>query len=165
MLTEKLYNAMNEQMMLEFASSNLYKSMASWCESKGFKGSAIFLNAHANEEMEHMEKLFDYINKTGNRAILGTLEAPQAEFGSLREVFEQTFKHEQYITKQIFALADLSLELKDFSTFNFLQWYTAEQHEEEALFHGIIEKFNLIGEEGKGLYMIDKEIGNLLKQN
>ena len=164
MLTEKLYNAMNEQMMLEFASSNLYKSMASWCESKGFKGSARFLNDHANEEMEHMEKLFAYINKTGNRAIIGEIKAPKSEFGTVREVFEETYKHEQFITKQIFALADLSLELKDYSTFSFLQWYTAEQHEEEALFHGIIEKFDIIGDQGRGLFMIDREIGNLIQK-
>lgn len=164
MLTKELYIAMNDQMMLEFASANLYKSMASWCEEKGFKGSARFLNDHATEEMEHMEKLFVYINKTGNRAILDTLEAPQSEFSSLREVFEQTFKHEQFITKKIFALADLSLELKDFSTFSFLQWYTAEQHEEEALFHEIIEKFDIIGEEGRGTFMIDKEIGSLVRR-
>lgn len=164
MLTEKLYNAMNEQMMLEFASSNLYKSMGAWCQSKGFAGAARFLNAHAEEEMEHMEKLFAYINKTGNRAIIGELEAPRVEFKSLREVFEQTFRHEQYITKQIFALADLSLELKDFSTFSFLQWYTAEQHEEEALFHEILEKFDIIGDEGRGLFMIDREIGNLVQR-
>lgn len=163
MLTEKLHKAMNAQMMLEFASSNLYKSMASWCESKGFKGSARFLNDHSTEEMEHMEKLFVYINKTGNRAIIEALKAPKSEFESLREVFEETYKHEKYITKQIFSLADLSLELKDYSTFSFLQWYTAEQHEEEALFHEIIEKFDIIGEQGRGLFVIDKEIGNLIQ--
>ena len=144
MLTEKLYKAMNEQMMLEFSSSNLYKSMSSWCQSKGFTGAASFLNDHAREEMEHMEKLFSYINETGSHAIIGNIEAPAYEFSSLRDVFEKTFQHEQFITKQIFSLADLSLELKDFSTFSFLQWYTAEQHEEEALFKGIIEKFDII---------------------
>ena len=164
MLAEKLYNAMNEQMMLEFASSNLYKSMSSWCQSQGFTGAARFLNEHSREEMEHMEKLFGYINETGSHAIIGSIEAPENTFSSLREVFEKTFEHEQFITKQIFALAALSLELQDFSTFSFLQWYTAEQHEEEALFKGILEKFDIIGEQGRGLFMIDKEIGNLIQR-
>ncbi len=162
MLTKELYTAMNNQMMLEFSSANLYKSMASWCQSKGLTGSARFLNDHAKEEMIHMEKLFSYINETGSQAIIGAIEAPKNEFSSLREVFEKTFEHEQFITQKIFALADLSLELKDFSTFSFLQWYTAEQHEEEALFKSIIEKFDIIGDEGRGLFMIDREIGNLI---
>jgi len=164
MLTEKLYKKMNEQMMLEFESANLYKSMSAWCQSKGYTGAAIFLNQHASEEMEHMEKLFRYINETGSQAILGELKAPQSDFASLKEVFEKTYKHEQFITQKIFALADLALESKDFSTFAFLQWYTAEQHEEETLFKGIIEKFDIIGTEGRGLFMVDREIGNLIQR-
>lgn len=164
MLQETLYQRMNEQMMLEFESANLYKSMSTWCQKSGFNGSAKFLNAHAMEEMEHMEKLFAYINETGSQAIIGALKAPQYEFKSLEEIFKKTYEHEQYITQKIFALADFALESKDFSTFGFLQWYTAEQHEEEALFSNILEKFKIIGTQGRGLFMIDKEIGNLLLQ-
>jgi ferritin len=164
MLTEELYSKMNEQMMLEFESANIYKSMSAWCHAKGFNGAARFLNQHASEEMEHMEKLFRYINETGRQAIIAELKAPEASFSSLKEVFEKTYKHEQYITQKIFALADLALESKDFSTFGFLQWYTTEQHEEEALFKGIIEKFEIIGTEGRGLFMVDREIGNLVQQ-
>jgi len=54
---------------------------------------------------------------------------------------------------------DLFFEQKDFSTFNFLQWYVAEQHEEEHLFQSLIDKVNLITEEGQGKFWIDKEIG------
>ena len=164
MLTKELYSKMNDQMMLEFESANIYKAMSAWCQAQGYSGAARFLNRHAAEEMEHMERLFTYINETGSQAVLGDLKAPESTFSSLKEVFEKTYEHEQYITQKIFALADLALELKDFSTFNFLQWYTAEQHEEEALFKGILEKFEIIRTEGRGLYMIDKEIGNLVRQ-
>jgi len=164
MLSKKMYEKMNNQMMLEFESSNLYKSMASWCQSQGYSGAAAFLNAHASEEMAHMDKLFTYINETGKQATIKAMSAPDTEFGSLKEVFEKTFAHEKMITKKIFELAQFSLETQDFSTFSFLQWYTAEQHEEEALFQGILEKFEIIGVEGRGLFMIDREIGNLVKR-
>jgi len=78
-------------------------------------------------------------------------------------VFEKTYKHEQFITSKINELADLTLGEKDFASFNFLQWYVAEQHEEEALFKGILDKMAIIGLDGKGLHMIDREIGNLLR--
>lgn len=134
-----------------------------WCQFKGYTGAARFLSAHAKEETAHAEKLFNYINETGSHAIIGAIEAPSSQFESLRSVFEKIFSHEQMITKKIFSLVELSLELKNFSTFGFLQWYTSEQHEEEALFNGILEKFELIGEEGRGLFMIDREIGNLVQ--
>jgi ferritin len=51
----------------------------------------------------------------------------------------------------------------DYSTFNFLQWYVAEQHEEEKLFKSIVDRLSLVGEDGKGLYFIDKELAELAK--
>ena len=164
MLNEKLYKKMNEQMMFEFYSANLYLAMSSWCAKEGFSGAAKFLYEHSKEEMEHMEKLFHYINETGSQAIVTAIDAPPSEYESVKELFEKVYKHEQFITQKIFALADLALELKDYATFSFLQWYTAEQHEEEALFKGILDKFEIIGMEGRGRFMIDREIGNLARQ-
>lgn len=164
MLTEKLYKKMNDQVMIEFYSSNLYLAMSSWCVKEGYDGAAKFLYEHAQEEMQHMNKLFHYINQTGSQAIIAAIDAPPKDYKSLKSIFEDTYKHEQFVTKNIFELTDLALELKDFSTFSFLQWYTAEQHEEEALFKSIIDKFDIIGTEGRGLYLCDKEIGNLVGQ-
>ena len=162
MLKEKLYKKMNDQVMLEFYSANLYMAMSSWCAKEGLTGAAKFLYAHSKEEMEHMEKLFHYVNETGSHAIIKAIEAPPSDFKSIKKIFQEIYNHEQMITKKIFALADLSLELKDYSTFSFLQWYTAEQHEEEALFKGILEKIDIIGMEGRGLFVIDREIGSLI---
>ena len=53
------------------------------------------------------------------------------------------------------------MKAKDYSTFNFLQWYVAEQHEEEMIFKTVLDKMKIIGTEGKGIYMIDKEIGKM----
>ncbi len=64
------------------------------------------------------------------------------------------------ITSQINELIDLALHQKDYSTLNFLQWYVSEQHEEEKLFKSILDKIEIIGLEGRGLFMIDREIGN-----
>lgn len=47
---------------------------------------------------------------------------------------------------------------QDYPTFNFLQWYVSEQHEEEKLFKSIIDKLSLAGKSGEGLYFIDKEL-------
>ena len=57
------------------------------------------------------------------------------------------------------------LKRKTTLTFNFLQWYVAEQHEEEKLFSGILDKLNLLGEDGKGLFLVDKDLGALTTNN
>ena len=65
------------------------------------------------------------------------------------------------VTSKINELVEVTFENKDYSTFNFLQWYVAEQHEEEKLFSGIIDRFNLVGEDGKALFFIDRELATL----
>jgi len=161
MLSEKMLKKLNNQVKLEFYSSNLYLQMSAWCEHKGLNGSAKFLRAHAAEEKEHMQKIFDYILDTGALAILDTIDKPESKYKNLKEVFEKTYKHEKMITKQINELVDAALKEKDYSTFNFLQWYVAEQHEEEKLFKSILDKIDIIGLEGRGLFMVDREIGNI----
>ncbi|HHF2231355.1 TPA: non-heme ferritin, partial [Haemophilus influenzae] len=161
MLSENVVKLLNDQMNLEFYSSNLYLQMSAWCDQKGFEGAAKFLSVHATEEMQHMRKLFTYLNETGSRAIISAIEAPAHEYKSLKEVIETTYEHEKLITSKINELVGKTFEEKDYSAFNFLQWYVEEQHEEEKLFSSILDKLNLLGEDGKSLFLIDKDLGNL----
>jgi ferritin len=162
MLKKNILDKLNAQVNLEHLSSNLYLAMASWCQFKGLEGSAAFLTDHSQEELQHMLKLFDYINNTGSMAIVGPVSAVQTEFKDINDVFQKTFEHEQMITQKINELVDLALTEKDFSTFNFLQWYVSEQHEEEALFKRILDKIDVIGLDGRGLHLVDQEIGRLI---
>lgn len=161
MLSEKMYQQLNKQINLEFFSSNYYLQMSAWCSANTLDGCATFLRDHANEEMTHMTKLFDYITETGKMPILGTIEEPPYEFKDIEDVFRQTLEHERVITKAINELADTAFKEKDYSTFSFLQWYISEQHEEEMLFQGIVDKIKMIGTDNSGLFFIDKEVAKL----
>lgn len=54
---------------------------------------------------------------------------------------------------------DLAISEKDYATVNFLQWFVNEQVEEEASFSEILDKLKLIGDDKRGLFMLDKELG------
>jgi ferritin len=161
MLCEKIVKQLNKQINLEFYSSNFYLQMSSWCATQGLDGCAAFLKGHATEEMEHMQRLFDYVNECGALAILGAIEAPPTEFANIKVVFEQTYEHECLITRAINDLVHAAFEARDYSTFNFLQWYVSEQHEEEKLFKGILDKLEIIGTKDSGLYHFDREMAQL----
>jgi ferritin len=161
MLHSKILTLLNEQINLEHFSSNLYLSSGAWCIANGYENSGQFLLTHAKEELMHMDKLFTYILETGSRALVGAIEKPKDSWETLRAVFEDTLEHERKVTERINNLVANCFQQNDFSTFNFLQWYVAEQHEEEALFMGILDKFKLIGEDSKALFFIDREIGGI----
>ena len=161
MLSKELVKALNKQINREFYASNLYLQMSAWCTVKGLPGCAAFLRKQAEEETEHMKKLFTYVNETGSLAVLGTVDAPATDFGSIERIFKQTFEHECEVTRSINALVDAALKEKDYSTVNFLQWYVAEQHEEESLFKSILDKLKIIGTQGPGIFLFDREVGSL----
>jgi ferritin len=152
---------LNKQVGMEGRSSAQYLSMASWCEAQGFEVSSQFLYKHSEEERMHMLKLFGYINGAGGHALQPEITGIKHTFSNLREVFEHVLKHELAVTASINSLVEHTFSIKDFATFNFLQWYVSEQREEEIIARRAVELFNLIGEEGVGLYMIDQEIGKL----
>ncbi|ACA89015.1 non-heme ferritin [Shewanella woodyi] len=161
MLAQTMIDQLNAQINVEFFSSNLYLQMSAWCEDKGFEGAAKFMRAHADEEMQHMHRLFTYVSETGGMPLLGAIEAPQAEFNSLLALFEYTYEHEQMITRKINDLAHAAFTNQDYSTFNFLQWYVSEQHEEEKLFKSVVDKIRLVGEDGKALFFVDKDLAQM----
>lgn len=156
--TEKL---LNDQIKLEGVSSAIYLSMASWAEIKGFENSSSFLYDHAEEEKMHMMKIFRYVNEAGGHALHPEITGVPTDFESLRAIFEQVLEHEIVVTKSIHNLVDHCFNIKDFTTFQFLQWYVTEQREEETLARRILELFDIIGEDGLGMWTLDQEIGKL----
>ena len=118
--------------------------------------------AHSDEEREHMLKLVKFINERGGHAKVSHLDAPPAEFGSFKEMFESLFQHEVKVSKSINDLVDITLQEKDYATHNFLQWYVSEQIEEEALARNILDKIKLIGDDKGGLYLFDNDVKSLI---
>ena len=161
MLSQKTIDRLNQQINLEIFSSHLYLQMSSWCAYKSLDGCATFLAQQADEEMTHMRRLLNYVQETGGLANISGMQAPPTDFSSLTEMFEKIYEHEQIVTSKINDLVHLANTEQDYATLQFLQWYVAEQHQEEFLFKGILDKIKLIGTEGQGIFFIDREIANM----
>ena len=162
MLSERMQTVLNKQVRIEAESSQIYLAMASWAEQKGLEGVSEFMYDQSDEERQHMLKLFKYINERGGHAKVTELDGPELEFGSIKEMFQTLFKHEVFVSQSINELVHIAFEEKDYATHNFLQWYVAEQIEEEAQARTILDKINLIGDDKGGLYLFDNDIKQLV---
>jgi len=161
MLTKKVEKALNEQIGYEGYASSSYLSMASWCEKEGLRGCTAFFYEQAAEEREHMLKLVRYINGAGGHAHVPAIKEPPATYKSIKHIFELSLEQERDVTKQINKLVELTFGAKDFTSYNFLQWYVEEQLEEETLFNSILDIIKLAGKEEKSLLLIDNEISKV----
>ena len=160
MLSDKMLRALNDQINAELYSSYLYLAMAAYFEDKGLPGFAHWMKAQSVEELGHVARLFEFVNDRGGRVTLEAIERPPAEWDSPLAVFEATLKHEVHVTQLISKLVDLAIEERDHATHNFLQWFVAEQVEEEASVNEILQRLKLAAESNHGLFMLDKELAS-----
>ena len=159
MLKKKVEDLCNRQVEREGYSSNLYLAMASWAEINGLPGFAAWLSAQAGEEKGHMLKFVKYINERGGKAVIPAFKKPPEDYKDVIEMFDEVLKHEQFISASINEIVDLTLAEKDFSTHNFLQWFVAEQVEEESSAQVIVDKLKLGGK--NIMYQLDRDVMNL----
>jgi len=160
-INDEVAALLNEQIRLEAIASAKYLAMASWCDEKGLENSAEFFYEQSDEERMHMLKLFRYLQDGGSKAISPDVDGIQHEFSSLREIFVSVLEQEIAVTHAIHKIVAACRNAGDFSTENFMQWFIAEQIEEEHIARRLIELVDIIGTEGQGLYMIDIEVSKI----
>jgi len=158
MLNKKIENTFNEQINKETYSAYLYQSFSAHAKHIGLNGVANWFQIQVQEEISHAQKLYNYINERGGKVKLQAIEEPPSEFQNIQNMFEETLKHEEFITKSINELMDLAINEKDHASQIFLQWFVTEQIEEEDNVNEILSALKLIGDSGNGLRMFDKEL-------
>lgn len=159
MLKQAIVDAFNAQIEKEGYSSNLYLSMAIWAETEGLEGVSKWLYAQAEEEKMHMLKFIAFVNERGGKAVVPAFEKPPVNWDSVKQLFDEVLKHEEYITESIHSLIPIIQKENDYAALNWIQWFVDEQMEEEASVQAIIDKLNLLGD--KNLYMFDRDIMNM----
>lgn len=150
MIDSSIVERLNHQITSEASAAQLYLQMSLWCEDQGLSGAGAFFRSHVEEELGHRAQLVDYLIESNASVTLEAIPAPRSQFADLIEMINAAYEHEQLVTSQIHSLARAALDIDDFSTFNMLQWFVAEQREELRLFRGIVDYIALTGFTGKG---------------
>ncbi len=158
MLSENLQKAMNEQINKELFSEYIYLSMAAYFYSLDLDGFANWFTIQSKEENDHAMKFYYYVLERGGKVVLDKIEKPQSDFESIQEIFEITLQHEEFISKSINQLMDLSMKENDHASTSFLQWYVDEQVEEEANASKLLNKIKLNKDNQQGIFMLDAEL-------
>ena len=158
-LTQKMQDAINDQINMEFLSAYSYLAMAAWCERSSFRGSAAWLRAQSIEERGHAMRLFEFLVDRGAKIELKAIPGQQSEWPTLQSVFEHGLKNEELVSESINRLYELSLNEKAFATAAELQWFLTEQVEEEKTARDIVAKFALIGKDPAAMLDMDRELG------
>lgn len=160
-MEKKLLKAINEQINKEMFSAYLYLSMAAYFEAESLGGCAKWMKIQAKEEMGHALKFLDFLNDRGEKVELEAIDKPDADFSSVKDVFEKTLEHEKLVTASIHKLYKLAEDVDDSAAKVLLHWYIDEQVEEEKSAMDILGKLAYVGDKkSPGILMLDKALGD-----
>jgi ferritin len=159
MISQKLVDDINTQIMHEFYSAYLYLSMSAYEEAGGMSGFAKWLSVQSTEEEGHALKFIGFLHDRGATVVLKAITQPPTEFGAPVVLFEKVLEHEKKVTGLINHLYAEALTDKDYASQVFLQWYINEQVEEEKNAGKILNELKMIGDSANGLFMVDIQLG------
>lgn len=157
MISEKMVAAINAQINAEYWSAYFYQSISCDLAHKGFSGFSSWFDVQFKEEQMHADKFVKYLISRGGKVELKPIEKVQTEWASLLSVFEDTLSHEMKVTKMINDIYSLAATEQDYATQSFLKFYIDEQVEEEETAKQYIDNIKMIGDNGYGIFMLDKE--------
>jgi len=160
MLSQKLHDAINDQINAELWSAYLYLSMSMDCEVKGYKGVANWFYIQFREEQDHARIFMNYLNSRDANVVLKPIEEVPTTWSSVLEMFQQTLQHERKVTSLINNLASIATADNDFASVNRLVWFIDEQVEEEESAREMIASVEAVEGNKYGMYMLDKELAS-----
>ncbi len=159
MIKKSVQDEINKQINLEFYSAYFYLSMSGYCDTRNLPGFAKWMKDRFNEEIEHAMRLFNFLIDRGGRIELEAVKKPPLEFGSIPELMQQAYEHEQEVTKKIHHLYEVALKESDFPTQTHLQWFITEQVEEEKMTGQFAEQLKVIKDQKTAFFMLDRQLG------
>lgn len=158
MPSDKVQDALNDQITHEFYAAYLYLSMMNHFEAESLPGFAHWMRLQSQEELAHAMKIVDFLNDRGGRVELHGIDKPPAKFDSPLSAMRAALEHERKVTKQIEELYELAQQEKDYPAQILLQWFIAEQVEEEKSASEIVDHLELAGDSGSALLMADERL-------
>jgi ferritin len=137
--TQKVIDAINEQIGYEFSASMQYYAIAAYFASDALPQFSGHFFKQAEEEKGHALRFVKYVVDAGGRVIIPAIEAPQSKFKNAEKAIKLSLDQEIHVTQQINALVGLARMENDYITINFLQWFLTEQLEEVSSMDNLLK--------------------------
>ena len=158
MLNKEIVAKINKQINFEFYSAYVYLDISNYYADRNLDGFANWFKIQTQEERDHAMLFMDYLLQNGEKIVLEDINAPKVQFTDFRQPAMEAYEHEINVTASIHDIYGFAYELKDFRTMQFLDWFVKEQSEEEKNTDDIIKRYDLFGNDAKGLYLLDSEL-------
>lgn len=159
-MNKELVDAFNKQINMEWSSAYYYLALSTAMDENKYSGYASWLKHQFDEEVSHAQKMIQYLQDNDQKVEFSTIQCKTETESSPLKVAKAVYAHELLVTKKIHELYAMAEEAKDYRTRNFLEWFVAEQLEEEVSTREVVDKFTLADDKISANMMIDNILGD-----
>ena len=164
MVVSGIVQKLNNQMNLEFQTSNLYLHLSEWCTQHRLNGTATFLRNRAQASITQMMRVFDFMKKSGAWPVVKAEGTYGTECSSLEDLFSKTVEVYQQRSTILSSLAEEAKAQSDESTLRFLTLLAEEQDQDGMLLETILEEIRHAKNAGTSVQQTDSHLLDLVSQ-
>ena len=139
MLSADLRKLLIAQIGNELAAHSLYLAIAIYFERQSLDGWGKVFREQSIEEAQHAQKIIDFLIDNEVDFDLPALKATSTKFASPAAAAHRALESERAVASQFDRAASIAVAAGDHRGFEFLQWFIAEQVEEETKLQHIVD--------------------------
>lgn len=158
MLNNTIVKLLNEKLDNEYFRSNLFLDLSGWASDKSLKGVQGYFLTHSRKSLSNVREIMDYLNECGYEAKFNQIPEGIREFDNIEDLFNHVKELEECYKADLNNLLDVCLSAKDFATLATFEAQVKTQHADEFALNSLLDKISIVGSQGHGLYLIDKEL-------
>jgi len=155
MVSAELRKLLIAQIGNELAAHGLYLAIAIYFERQSLDGWGKLFRHQSVEEAQHAQKIIDFLVDNDIEFDLPALKATSTRFGSPLAAAKRALESERTVAGQFDRAAAVAVEGGDHRGFEFLQWFIAEQVEEERKLQRIVDLID----SGINLFQAEAQLG------
>jgi ferritin len=140
---QELIQAINAHLASEFQASHTDLAMSIWLRERDLAGFSQYMLERRDKERGHAARMIAYLVDCDETMKLPRLEAPERSWASLQELFDQVYAMEKGMTASINRLYGLAESKSDRTATAMLDWFVAEQLQEEAEARFVLKRLRL----------------------
>jgi ferritin len=153
----ELHQAINAHLASEFQASHTYLAMSIWLREKDLAGFSQYMLGKSDEERGHAARMIAYLVDCDAEVELPTIAAPERGWPSLQGLFDHVYVMERGVTASINRLYSLAESQGERSATAMLDWFVAEQLQEEAEARFVLKRLRLAGDNSAALLLLDQQ--------
>ncbi len=152
-----LIKMINTHLACEFQASHTYLAMSIWLREKDLAGFSSYMQTKSQEERSHAARLIAYLVDADAKVELPSIDAPQRSWSSTQDLFDQVYELEQAVTASINKIYSIAEQAGERSATAMLDWFVAEQLQEEAEARFVRKRLRLAGQNSAALLLLDQQ--------